>query len=262
MSGVRSLALRSTSAADDLGYLGQQAIAQAMSEGQDYRIIGGHMTRLLLAAYPTEAAIPRSTLDADAAIGDVEVIGPLAADLLEQDFTKERANKFVKAVEGGEVEINLLLPRHENPHAGLRTRTVEGVGAVDTLPELSWALLGEPLVLDVSATLRDGRTLEYRTLIPDLEVAVVLKAHAWRARRSQKDGDLADLQTLFEIRHAHPEAPWRLQEPPLRGYRRDAARILSELSRTVTRRAPGYRVPPHLDGKRLAALIQRHVQSS
>lgn len=259
MSETKRVQLVAVTAADDLGYLGQQAVAEAMSGRGEYRIIGGHMARLLLAAFPTEAATPRSTLDADAAVGDVEVIGPLASDLLARQFIKERANKFVKNVDGGEIEINLLLPRAENPYDGLRTRSIPGLGAVDTLPELSWAMLREPLTLDLSVRLRDGQVIEFHTQIPDLEVAVVLKAHAWRARRTQKDSDLADLGTLLEIKHAHPEARWSLYEPELRSFRRDAARILHELSSSLTRKNPRYRVPAQLDRKRLAALIQTHV---
>lgn len=77
------------SIADTLGYLGQKAIADAVVEGSDYRIIGGHMVRLLLHTYPTAAAIPRSTTDADAAIGSLEVVGPLIEKLIEQGFIKQ-----------------------------------------------------------------------------------------------------------------------------------------------------------------------------
>ncbi|MDN5686879.1 MAG: hypothetical protein L0G94_09400 [Brachybacterium sp.] len=45
--------------------------------------------------------------------------------------------------------------------------------------------LGEPQLLDVTAELRDGRSIEYSTRIPDIEAAVVLKAHAWKSRRMQ-----------------------------------------------------------------------------
>src|SRR5690625_6113643 len=73
---TRDLRVVAMNNADELGYLGQQAVAEAVSPDDDYRIVGGHMVRLLLKAYPTSAATPRSTLDADAAVGDVEVIGP------------------------------------------------------------------------------------------------------------------------------------------------------------------------------------------
>ena len=258
---TRDLRVVAMNNADELGYLGQQAVAEAVSPDDDYRIVGGHMVRLLLKAYPTSAATPRSTLDADAAVGDVEVIGPLSVRLVAQDFVKDGGNIFRKQV-GGEkpIEINLLLSRLDHSQ-GVRQRTVEGVGQVDTLPELSWAMASEPLVLDVTAVLLDGRTITYRTRIPDIEAAVVMNAHAWKSRRMQSDKDLADLRTLFEIRHAYRELPWRLDEPDLRGFRKDGARALHELASTVTRKSAMYRVPAHLDRKHLAALINRYVTS-
>ncbi|TGD38305.1 hypothetical protein [Brevibacterium aurantiacum] len=255
----RELHVLAMNNADELGYLGQQAVAEAVSPGDDYRIVGGHMVRLLLEVYPTPTANPRSTLDADAAVGDVEVIGPLFENLIAQDFVKEGGNVFRKQVGGKKpIEINLLLSRLDHSR-GLRQQVVEGVGQVDTLPELSWVMLGEPLVLNVTAVLRDGRSITYRTRIPDIEAAVVLKAHAWKARRMQEDKDLADLSTLFEIRHAYPDLQWRLNEPELRSFRKDSARALHELANTVTRKNVGYKVPAHLDRKHLAALIKRYV---
>lgn len=73
-----SIRVHAISNSDALGYLGQQAISAAVSPEDDYRIVGGHMVRLLLEVYPTPQATPRSTLDADAAVGDVEVVGPLS----------------------------------------------------------------------------------------------------------------------------------------------------------------------------------------
>src|SRR5690625_7218011 len=107
-------------------------------------------------------------------------------------------------------------------------------------------MASEPLVLDVTAVLLDGRTITYRTRIPDIEAAVVLKAHAWKARRMQSDKDLADLRTLFEIRHAYRELPWRPAEPDLRGFRQDGARALHALASPVTPKRARCRVPAPL----------------
>src|SRR5699024_3232550 len=154
------------------------------------------------------------------------------------------------------VEINLLLAR-EGPAPGLRRQDVPGVGQVDTLPELSFTLMLPPLILDVTATLRDGRIIEYGTRIPDLEAAVVLKAHSWRGRRAAND--LADLHSLLEIREAHPETRWRLNDQRLIGFRKDTARILHDLAERITRKNTGFAVPGHLDRLRTAGLIARHI---
>lgn len=107
-----------------------------------------------------------------------------------QDFVKEGGNVFRKQV-GGErpIEINLLLSRLDHSQ-GMRQRAVEGVGQVNTLPELSWVML---------------------------------------------------------------------DEPDLRSFRKDSARILHELASTVTRSSAVYPVPAHLDRTHLAALIKRYV---
>lgn len=245
--------------ADELGYLGQQAVAEAVAPGGDYRIVGGHMVRLLLAVHATPTATPRSTVDADTALSDVEVVGPLVDGLIAQDFVKAGGNVFRKQADGQNlIEVNLLLSRIDHSQ-GLRRRMVQGVGQVDTLPELSWAMDRDPMILDVTAVLRAGNTIEYRTRVPDLEAAVVLKAHAWKARRMHTGKDLADLSTLLEIRDAHPDLRWTLGDPELRSFRRDSARILHELASTVTRRSAAYKVPAQLDRRRIAALIQRHV---
>lgn len=242
---------------DALGYLGQQAISAAVSPGDDYRIVGGHMVRLLLEVYPTPQATARSTLDADAAVGDVEVVGPLSERLRAQDFVKAGGSVFLKQAGGGQqIEINLLLPGlHQAP--GIRPKYVPGVGQVDSLPELFLVMQSDPLHLDVTAILLDGQAISYPTRIPDVAAAVILKAHAWKARLAEKD--VADLHSLLEIREAHPEVPWRLADSGLIGFKRDTAQILYELAERVVRKNAGFPVPAHLDRKRMAGLVLRHV---
>lgn len=67
-------------------------MADAVAAGADYRIVGGHMVRLLLHVYPTQAATRRSTIDADTALGPVEVVGSFAQNLIAQNFTQEGGN--------------------------------------------------------------------------------------------------------------------------------------------------------------------------
>lgn len=252
-----SIRVHAVSNSDALGYLGQQAISAAVSPDDDYRIVGGHMVRLLLEVYPTPQATPRSTLDADAAVGDVEVVGPLSERLRAQDFVKTGGNLFLKQTESGQqIEINLLISRLD--HApGIRPRHVPGVGHVDSLPELYLVMQSDPLHLDVTAILLDGQAISYRTRIPDVEAAVILKAHAWKARLTEKD--VADLHSLLEIRDAHPEVPWTLTGSGLIGFKRDTAQILYALAERIVRKNAGFPVPAHLDRKRMAGLILRHV---
>lgn len=257
MSEAHTITVQALSNADALGYRGQQAVSEAAGDDGNFRIVGGHMVRLLLFVYPTPGATLRSTLDADAAVGSVHVVEPFAQNLLAKRFVKKRGNLFYKELEEDQrVEINLLLSR-EGPTQGLRTHTVPGVGQVDTLPELRFALMDAALVLDVEADLGGDEIIRYRTRIPDLEAAVVLKAHSWKERRSDKD--LADLHSLLEIREAHPGTAWRLNEGRQRGFRKDASRILQDLAARVVRKNTAFTVPGYLDRFRLAGLITKHV---
>ncbi|MDV8002794.1 hypothetical protein [Rhodococcus sp. IEGM 1408] len=258
MSSPRQLKVHALSIADELGYMGQQAVSEAVADGCDYLIVGGHMVRLMLSLYPTPRATLRSTLDADAAIDDVEVAGSIAENLIGLDFTKQRGNVFVRQHDAGQwIEINLLLPRSGHG-SGLRPLTVGGVGRVDSLPELRFALGCDALELEIEAVLMDGRTIEYQTRIPDLEAAIVLKAHAWKDRCSEKD--LADLHSLFEIRDEHPHTPWLLDDTAwMAGFRKDTARILLGLRDRLAKKNPGVPVPGHLDKLRMAGLINKHV---
>lgn len=245
----------STSNADDLGYRGQKAVAEA-AEGNDYRIVGGHMVRLLLHVYPTTNAIARSTVDADTAIGSLEIAAPMAQNFLAQNFTKEGGNLFYQDIAPEQrVEINLLAPR-TGPAPGLRPQTVPGVGQIDTLPELDYIFHYDPLIVDVEVDLYNGEKLSYQTRIPNLEEALVLKAFAWKERVKGKD--LADLHTLLEIREAHPEAPWRLNEPHLIGFRKDTVRILQPLVKELSKKRTPFPVPDTVDKRRCAALISKH----
>lgn len=96
-----AVAVHAVSVSDALAYRAQQAVADAVSEGDDYRIVGGSMVRLLLYVYPTPNAVPRSTRDADTAVDDLDVIAPFVQSLEAADFDKRAGNVYVKEVGGG-----------------------------------------------------------------------------------------------------------------------------------------------------------------
>lgn len=245
------------SVSDALGYRGQSAVAQAVAEGDDYRIVGGHMVRLLLHVYPTPAATFRSTTDADTALGSVEVVGPVTQNLMDQDFTKEGGNLFFRQLPNDQrIEINLLLSR-EGPLKGIKPTSVQGVGQIDTLPELRFALMQPAVVLEVAAHLGGSEIIEYQTRIPGVEAAMVLKAHSWKERRSEKD--LADLHSLLEIREAHPDIPWRLDGEKKLGFRKDTAEIIKDLGSKIIRKSMALPAPHYVDRLRFASLIAKHI---
>jgi len=251
--------VHSMSKADDLSFLGQKAVADAMADDGEYRIVGGTMVRLLGLVYPTPAARARTTVDADTAVGDIEIVGAVAERLKADDFTQEGGNLFFKPLDPERrIEVNLLLSRHGTT-SGMQPQEVPGVGQVDTLPELVFALAQPPLELAMTVTLTEGDVIEYTTRIPGLEAATVLKAHARKNRHEDKD--LLDLNSLLEIREAHPDLPWRLNTPPLKATRRNTAQILHMLRENTLSRPSGRgpNLPADIDRLRMAALINRHI---
>lgn len=254
-----SVTAHSTSAADDLGFHGQLALSRMMSSGQrgDYRLIGGHMVRLLLLAYPTERAVPRSTVDVDAGLSALEVAGPLAADLLEDGFRQTAGSSFMKELATGEtISLDLLVPSRR-PQPDLRPVTDRSGRRVDSLPALSLVMGAEPLLLTVDARLRTGERLRYIVPVPAVDMALVLKSAGWQNRRSPKD--VADIVTLLEIREAHPDTPWSLGPGPVAGRRLDAARSLRSLDVVLGQRSGTSSIPAAVDRPRLRALIRKHV---
>lgn len=249
------------SAADTLGYRGQNAISEtaAIQGIEDYRIIGGHMVRLLLLAFPAERSIPRSTVDADAGLGDVQLLASVDGQLRADGYIKSRGNSYAKELDDGEtISIDLLIPS-DRPHPGLRPVSVPGVGEVDSLPAMSLVMRSQPVELSVQAHLTTGEILQYDVRVPGLDMALLLKVAAWKNRRSPKD--ITDIATLLEIRQVHPELPWSLAAPPLRGRRRDAARSLHELEALLGRRQAPFDLPGAVDRLRLRALIRQHIAS-
>lgn len=175
--------IQAMSRSDDACFLGQKAVADAAEADANYRIVGGNMVRMLGEVYPAPRAFSRSTVDVDAAVDEVEVIGSIADRLKADSFHQESGNLFVKSVTPQRrIEVNLLMP-YRGPSQGKSVRAVPGLGQVDTFPELTFAMAQAPLELDMTVTLTNKEeVLTYTTFIPSLESAVILKAHAWKGR--------------------------------------------------------------------------------
>ncbi|MEX5273979.1 hypothetical protein RF638_08520 [Kocuria sp. CPCC 205235] len=98
-------------------------------------------------------------MDADTALGDVEVIGVVTRQLQEDGFIKVGGNVLKKTVAPDQdVEINFLLPR-DDYKTGIKSINVQSVGQVDTLSELSFALNSPAVVIDVEARLLGGEII-------------------------------------------------------------------------------------------------------
>lgn len=242
MTDTVSVVLACTAAADDHGMLALRDVATAASDSQ-YRIIGGHMVRLLRDVYNVSGT-PRLTSDADTGI-DVNVAanGGFHDQLTRLGYTPELGNRYVR----GDQAIDLLVPTEAKPG-----KRIIGERAFDGAPGLRLALAQSPIRVAVTARLTDGDTIGFEIPVPDVEAAFVLKMLARTVRISERD--LHDIGTLLEIVAAQPEylaAGWQMNDARVTslGERGDAAR---EAARMIAS-------PPATVPARVRALLRRHV---
>ncbi len=242
MTGKVSVALSCTAFSDDNGMRALRDVATA-AHNAEYRIIGGHMVRLLRHVYEMPGP-PRLTADADAGI-DVSVAsaGTFHDQLTELGYEAKKGNRY----ERGQLAVDLLVPTESRPGK----RTIAGRG-FDGAPGLRLALAQNPIQVAVTAHLTDGGTLEFEVPVPDVEAAFVLKMLARTVRTAEQD--LQDIATLLEIVASEPQyraANWRMDNPDLvrAGERGDAAR-------EAVRMSSG---PPATIPARVRALLRRHV---
>lgn len=250
------ITVHSFSTAADNGYRALADLATA-AEGTDYRVVGGHMVQLLLYVYPSAQAAVRGTSDADGGIPEPVAAGmKLHQALLSKDYTPTAGAHYIRGEDDDAVEIDLLVPMRT---AGSRQEELGG-RTFDAIPGLSLALASDPLMLDVTAQLSEGEVLQFTVPIPNLEVAVVMKALATTTRSAPKD--VYDLCTLFEIRHEHREAlgAWRLSDPEAvsKGTRKTAARVLHGMAEQGQRNKLNTFESP-TSPARLTQLIRTHV---
>jgi hypothetical protein len=231
-----------TAVADDNGMRALRDVA-AVAADIEYRVIGGHMVRLLRHVYNVPG-IPRLTSDADTGI-DVNVAfkGDLHDRLTALGYIAECGNRY----ERGEQVVDLLVPDAAKPG-----KRIIGERAFDGAPGLRVALALPPIKVAVTARLTDGDVIEFEVPVPDVEAAFVLKMLARTVRDSERD--LQDIETLLEIVASQPEyraSPWRLDDPKITkaGERGDAARVAAQMISSPPTRVPA----------RVRALLRRHV---
>jgi hypothetical protein len=242
MTGTASVVIACTAVADDNGMRALRDVA-AVAADIEYRVIGGHMVRLLRHVYNV-AGIPRLTSDADTGI-DVNVAstGDLHDRFTALGYIAECGNRY----ERGEQAVDLLVPAAARPG-----KRIIGERAFDGAPGLRLALALPPIEVAVTARLTDGDMIEFEVPVPDVEAAFVLKMLARTVRDSERD--LQDIETLMEIVASQPEyraSPWRLDDPKITkaGERGDAARVAAQMISSPPTRVPA----------RVRALLRRHV---
>ena len=150
-----------------------------------------------------------------------------------------------------ELSVDLLVPSLDG-----RFRPSEyGGRAFDSAPGLAPALAADPITIETVATMLDGTVLEFVVRVPTVELAMVIKAHAYASQK--EDRDVEDIYRLLEIANTYPAEEiggWQLDQDSLRASRRDAAAHLHELARR-SRRLTKADIPQ----ARLAALIAARI---
>lgn len=251
----RRAELVATSHADELSLRALADVAEITAD-QNVRIIGGQMTSLLLTAFPVPGVPARRTRDADTAITtELAGSGILHDRLVARGYTATAGNSYRKPVPElavpvapvPELSVDLLVPSLDG-----RFRPSEyGGRAFDSAPGLAPALAADPIRIETAATMLDEMVLEFVVSVPTVELAVVIKAHAYASRK--EDRDVEDIYRLLEIAITYPAEEiggWQMDQNSLRASRRDAAAHLHELARR-SRRLTRADIPQ----ARLAALI-------
>ena len=219
---MTSLDLIVASRAEEAGYLALADIAHLAAQiGIDYRIVGGQMVSLHVAASGADDPAPRQTLDADLGVEQQVAGDPALVDGL-QGLGYERpesANRFIRTARGGQrLVIDLLAPSYGSR---MRTNRRHGQMTVDEIPGLSLALAlpGERVELHIQ--LLDDSTIDLLTVIPEIPAALCVKVLGYADRLAAKDAlDVWRLLAAYRMRVLAPP-PW-----PDKGVRREAAKIL------------------------------------
>lgn len=164
---MTSLDLIAGSRAEEAGYLALADIARlAEQTGIDYRIVGGQMVRLHVAASGAEDPALRQTLDADLGVGHQVAGDPALVDGLEGLGYEwpESANRFVRTAPGGQrLVIDLLAPSYGSR---MQTTRRHGRWTVDEIPGLSFALALPGERVELHVRLLDDSTIDLIIVIP------------------------------------------------------------------------------------------------
>jgi len=199
------VSLASTSRAADAGFLSLADVSViATNLGIDYRIVGGHMVTLLVAAYGVSDQVPmRETADADfAALPEVVADPRLPTELTQHGYLRrEDANRFVRGYgdEHGPLDlvVDVLAPSYRGK---LVPNQRHGELVVDEIPGLALALHRPATLVDVRVQLTSRVALAMRLALPELPAALCLKALAYRGRFAAKDA--VGLWRLLTAAHA------------------------------------------------------------
>lgn len=211
---LTELILTASSLAEDLGFVALGDLAAILGDRSraDVRLIGGQMVSLHAERWRLGPELYRETQDADLGVPLALAKHPgIVERLQEAGYRRMSGNRFVRPVEdlpvgveqSEEVEvsgeygavIDILIPSY-------RSRSRDNVRVGDHLtttevPGLAYALNRPPVMVDLDLTRLNGARVSARVALPDETSMLVLRAHAWRTRGT--DRDAVDLWRGLEI---------------------------------------------------------------
>lgn len=217
---MRHLVLRSGSRAEDAGYLALADIAGITDDlGVDYRLVGGQMTSLLVAAYGVTGVPERETADADLAAEPAVVADPGLPRLLEERGYRPHgaSNRFARATDAGhQAVIDVLAP---SPDGRLHSNRRYGDLYLDEIPGLLLALARPPVPVDLEVQLQAGESVRTTVRLP--RPAGGARAQGTRLRLTQSgqgcSGRVAPAGRVPRRRRRPRRLGLRLRHPRRRG---------------------------------------------
>jgi len=195
------LALRCGSVAEHLGFLALNDVAAAL-DGEDGRVIGGHMVTLHVFRWGLD--LYRATQDADLGIRPAVVRTPELTDrLISMGYSKTAGNRFERPVSGLGAEsadppkavIDILIPAYTS-----RPRANRSFGdhlVTTEVPGLATAFKRSATDLNLEVVMLDGEKLEMDIRLPDEAGALILKVLARTVRN--EDRDAVDVWRALEV---------------------------------------------------------------
>jgi hypothetical protein len=204
MSEPCQVALASTSNAEDAAWLAVADVAGVVTDlGIDYRLIGGNSVALLVQVHDAAAQVPgRATADADMGASFEVCADPrLVPALTGLGYDRQSGNRFTRTQGTRALVIDVLAPSYLGR---LIPNQTHGDLVLDEIPGLLDALLLPPVNVAARAVLTDTTQLYVQVPLPDVRAALVMKAHAYAGRLSDKrrPGYLA-APPIGEQRRAH-----------------------------------------------------------
>lgn len=253
----KPVTLTSTSRAADAGFLTLADLAGLTAAlDLDYRIVGGHMVTLLVAAHGVADQVPmRETADADFAALPTAIGDPrLPAALRDRGYqSRGAANRFSRDHTDARGQLSLVVDILAPSYQGtLVPNQRHGDLVVDEIPGLVLALHRPAELIDLHVQLTNRDRLAIRVPLPDVTSALCLKALAYRGRFTAKDA--VDLWRLANAGHA---AGLRAADWPVSVTGRQAATVLHRFFGSPAAAGLKQMSPRAADRTRMQALVRQ-----